>query len=188
MRHIEGLVRCIPVLGVLLFLAAPLAAQPPPGPPHSVVHTLAAGQSGRIDFETFTLTPRQSPHGIKEGSRSLISGELRLPPLVTWGEIQVPTEYLERRPAVILVHGEEGVGAREAQWAVRLNDMGVPTFVLDSFTGRGFGRPIDPANAPGDEAMIIDAYRALALLATHPRLDPARIALMGFSQGGAAAL
>jgi dienelactone hydrolase len=107
---------------------------------------------------------------------------------VTWGEVQVPTEYLERRPAVILVHGEEGVGAREAQWAAMLNDMGMPTFVLDSFTGRGVGRPVDRANAPGQEALIVDAYRALALLATHPRLDPARIALMGFSQGGAAAL
>lgn len=187
MRHIVGLVCCIAMLGALLFLAASPSAQPT-GTPITAHTTLAVGQNSRIGFETITLSPAQFLKGVKEGPQSLIWGDLVRPPMVTWGAFLVPNEYLERRPAVILVHGEDGVGTQEAQLAAMLYDMGVPTFILDNFTGRGFRRSFDTANTLSPEAMIVDVYRAFALLSTHPRIDPRRTVLMGFSQGGTVAL
>jgi dienelactone hydrolase len=37
-------------------------------------------------------------------------------------------------------------------------------------------------------AMAVDAYRALGVLAAHPRIDPARVAVIGFSKGAVAAV
>lgn len=55
-------------------------------------------------------------------------------------------------------------------------------FILDAFTGRG----IIDTNADQSQldsiAMMHDAFAALGKLATHPRIDPARIAAMGFSR------
>ena len=88
----------------------------------------------------------------------------------------------------MLVHGSGGVGPREDRWADELRQAGVATFVLDSFTGRGITFTAEDQAQLSSQAMVGDAYRALELLATHPRIDPARIAVMGFSKGGAVAL
>jgi hypothetical protein len=52
-----------------------------------------------------------------------------------------------------------------------------------------FGRPANSNQALlGRLNFILDIYRALEVLASHPRVDPGRTALMGFSRGGQAAL
>ena len=88
----------------------------------------------------------------------------------------------------MLVHGSGGVTPREDRWAEELLQAGAATFVLDSFTGRSIAMTAEDQSQLSSLAMIGDAYRALELLATHPRIDPARIAVMGFSKGGAVAL
>jgi dienelactone hydrolase len=89
---------------------------------------------------------------------------------------------------VVLIHGSGGISPREDRWAEELRQAGAATFVLDSFTGRGIAMTAEDQSQLSSLAMIGDAYRALELLATHPRIDPARIAVMGFSKGGAVAL
>jgi dienelactone hydrolase len=65
---------------------------------------------------------------------------------------------------------------------------GKAVFLFDSFTPRGIINTNNDQDQLGRLAMIVDAYRALDLLARHPRVDPQRIALMGLSRGGQATL
>ena len=141
------------------------------------VETLADGQTGRIGFRSVTLTTRQFLTGVKDGKS-----------VVIWGDLRLPRGAGGRLPAMILVHSSGGAGSREDQWAKELNGIGVATFVLDSFTGRGIiGTGTDQSRL-NSQTMIVDAYRALELLSTHPRIDPTRIAIMGFSKGGIVSL
>jgi dienelactone hydrolase len=65
---------------------------------------------------------------------------------------------------------------------------GIATFVVNSFTGRELPSLCKGFQAINMSSVMADAYRALALLAAHPRVDPSRIAVIGFSFGGRAAL
>jgi dienelactone hydrolase len=66
--------------------------------------------------------------------------------------------------------------------------MGISTFVIDGFSGRGL-TAVGPNQALlGRLNFILDIYRSLDILAKHPRVDPERIVLMGLSRGGQAAL
>jgi len=98
-----------------------------------------------------------------------------------WGEWFLPTTMAERFPAAILMHGSTGVQNFHKQWASDLNQVGIAAFVVDSFTPRGVATTTTLPR-------LIDAYRALAFLTHHPRIDASRIALIGWSQGGAVSL
>jgi dienelactone hydrolase len=89
---------------------------------------------------------------------------------------------------VVLMHGSSGVGATMEAWVHQFNQMGISTFVIDGFSGRGL-TAVGPNQALlGRLNFILDIYRTLDILAKHPRVDPERIVLMGFSRGGQAAL
>jgi hypothetical protein len=121
-------------------------------------------------FDRVTLTDRQFLTGAKEGMASRIGGDLSLRP----GAF--------RFPVVVLVHGSAGVGAREVKWSQKLNNIGVATFLIDCFTGRGIVQRITDQSQLAHLAMIVDAYRGMELLSKHAQIDASRIAVMGFSK------
>jgi len=141
---------------------------------------LCHAQIARVElhpFQSTTLTDQEFLTGQKVGKPVILAGELRIPRLGT-----------DRLPAVVLLHGSGGVLGFVDDWAQWFNEKGVATFVIDSFTAREIVNTNNDQAQLGRLAMIVDAYRALALLSKHARIDPERIVLMGFSRGGQAAL
>jgi dienelactone hydrolase len=140
---------------------------------------MAWAQVARMEvhsFQSMTLTDQELLTGRKER------------PVTLAGELRLPRPGNDRLPLVILLHGSGGISGPVIDWEGEFNSMGVATFVIDSFTARGIVSTVNNQAQLGRLTMIVDAYRALDLLAKHARIDPARIALMGFSRGGQAAL
>jgi dienelactone hydrolase len=153
----------ISVLVLLLLLAAGCGAG-------RSLSAVSEGQTGRLDIATLTLAP---------------NGDER--PAVVGGDLTVPAGS-GRIPAVIVLHSCAGVTPNVLDWARELNGMGFASLVLDSFSGRGVKEVCTGHTSVSIGSRLTDAYRALALLAVHPRLDRRRIAALGFSHGGWVAL
>lgn len=129
-----------------------------------------------IPVQTLTLSDAQFLSGNADGRPATIAGVLR----VAKGQ--------GRLPLVVLVPGSGGSGASIDVWDRQFQAMGISTFVMDSFAGRGIVNTVTDQSQLGRLTMIVDLYRSLSVLAAHPRVDPGRIALMGFSRGAQATL
>jgi len=150
-------------------LATSLAAADP-APPDM------AARTELIAINTLTLSDAQFLTGDASAKATTTTGQLRIP------------NGTGRLPVVVLQHGSGGMGANIEMWAREFNAMGIATFALDGFTGRGLTQVSTDQAQLGRLNFILDIYRALDVLAKHSRVDPQRIVLMGFSRGGQAAL
>ncbi|MBR1246976.1 dienelactone hydrolase family protein [Bradyrhizobium sp. AUGA SZCCT0169] len=143
----------------------------------------AAVSQGRIEIVNFqsvtfpgSLFTPPFMAAPQEGSPAMIFGILRLP------------ETTDRVPAVVITHGCSGITGAETYWAESLIQLGVATFVVNSFVGRSIPRVCSGPHTISTASVLTDVYRARDLLAEHPRIDPSRIAVLGFSFGGRNAL
>lgn len=163
------------------FVAPALAclAMALPAQAQDTVADFAAGPAnGKYAFAS--ATPKTLPelfHGNAKGDPATIVGHLFLPP----GAGKVP--------AVIMLHGSGGMYTALLDfWPKELNAAGFAVFSLDRFAPRGVQSTTDDQSQVPFAADVADAFAALKLLASHPRIDPRRIAVMGFSRGGIATI
>jgi len=152
---------------LLVFCFGSLAAAEPQG---------MAARTELHAIDTLTLSDAQFLNGEAGGQATVLTGELRI------------AAGSGRLPLVMLQHGSGGLGGNVEMWTREFNAMGISTFALDGFTGRGLTAVNTNQALLGRLNFILDNYRALGILAKHPRVDPQRIAMMGFSRGGQAAL
>lgn len=135
-----------------------------------------AARTELYQIQTLTLSDQQFLNGDAGGQPVTISGQLRI------------AQGSGRLPLVILQHGSSGYAANIDAWTRTLNAAGISTLALDGMTGRGLIEVNSNQALLGRLNFVLDIYRALGVVASHPRVDPKRIALMGFSRGGQAAL
>jgi dienelactone hydrolase len=144
------------------------------------VTNLSDGQEGKIYFSSINL-----------GSfREILAGEGQSKPVTISGTLKMPKEVRGKVPAVIILHGASGVNDYFFEVADMLNQMGIAAFVVDSFETRGIGFGVNILRKlfHSYSTRISDAYAALELLSTHPKIDKRKIAVMGYSHGAKVAL
>jgi dienelactone hydrolase len=121
----------------------------------------------------------------------LIQRERPRPAATAQGELVMPGGLAAdaKLPAVVLVHGSGGIYPELVNfWAARFNAQGMAAFVIDVFGPRGVKSTAEDQSQVPYGADTADAFAALRMLASHPRIDASRIAVMGFSRGGITAV
>jgi dienelactone hydrolase len=96
------------------------------------------------------------------------------------GTLTLPVQWSGPVPAVVLVHGSAGVDDRYDFHRPALLEAGIATLEVDFKSGvfTGF------SDRPPLVSFRPFAFGALDKLGRNPRVDPNRIAIMGFSLGG----
>jgi dienelactone hydrolase len=156
----------------LVAIAAPASAQT------AVADFSAAPPSGDYTFRS------TSPATLAE----LIDAATPRPAVAVLGHLFLPAGDA-KVPALVFIHGSGGVyPAMLDFWPKTLNAAGIAVFAVDTFGSRGVRSTVDDQSAVPFAADTADAFNALKLLATHPRIDPNRIAIIGASRGGISAL
>ena len=105
-----------------------------------------------IPVQTLTITDEQFLKGDAYGRPTTIAGVLRI------------AQGSGRLPAVVLVPGSGGFNANVDLWDQQFGPLGISTFAMDSFAGRGIVSTVVDQSQLGRLNMILDAYRAFDVL------------------------
>jgi len=163
MLHTKSRIHLVPVVAFVLALVLALAITP----------AFAQIRMSLIPFDSVTLSGQQ-----------VLLGEMQGKPVTLAGELRLPRTGTDKVPVVILVHGIAGLMSPHDEWARALNSWGIGVFIPDHLSGRGIAPMSREDFMLSGLARMVDVYHALPRLLKDPRIDPERIAIMGFSLGG----
>jgi len=116
----------------------------------------------------------------------ILNGIEALPALEIRGLLYRPANAgAKRLPLVAMCIGSRGMlSGREEMYAEALTAAGMAVLIVDGNTPRGVGETVSNQGQLPWPACAVDALFALRALRDDPRVDPARVALMGYSRGG----
>jgi hypothetical protein len=127
--------------GIVIGLAEPAIAE-------ALSRDIAARVEA-IPIQTLTISDEQFLTGDASGKPTMIAGVLRI------------AQGSGRLPAVILVAGSGGFNANTDVWDRQFESMGISTFAMDSFAGRGIVSTVVDQSQLG--RLNLDLYRSLAV-------------------------
>jgi dienelactone hydrolase len=146
----------------------------------AIVCAAASAQGQTSPARPIDLTFQSSTYN---DFRQLLAREAGKPVTVR-AHLAFPDEAKDRYPAVIVLHAISGYSDNnEGYIAAALRKAGFATLTFDSFAARGTTGEAFSASPGYLAAGVADAYAALQLLARQPRIDAARVAILGFSFG-----
>ena len=140
-----------------------------------VLTTLEGGETGRIYFDS------TSPFDLK----NILDGSDNDPKVTIFGDLKLPEGAEGKVPAMLYMHSGGGWNFADQNYLRELNKMGVATLRTDRVRPRGDIAYTGTAIYLTGPMMAADAFSALRLLSTHPRIDPKRIGILGRGLGGA---
>jgi len=91
-------------------------------------------------------------------------------------------------PAVVVMHGCDGINQNTRRWAERLVGWGYAALIVDSFRSRGLTNVCGHGLLVPPSARARDAVEAKNYLRSLPNIAKGRVGLLGFSHGGWSAL
>ena len=79
------------------------------------------------------------------------------------GQVRRQTEFEDlpyhENAGCPLQHGSAGSNARDEYWAKTFNEMGIASFLVDSFSGRGLSRTTMKLSQLTPYNLMLDGYR-----------------------------
>jgi dienelactone hydrolase len=117
-----------------------------------------------------------------------ITAPTAMPAAVIDGQLFLPPGATGKLPLVMVVPGSLTVGPNHLGHAEMLSGLGLATFVLDPFSGRGVTSTVANQTQFSFAASAYDVLASVKALAALPEIDARRIGAQGHSRGGAAVL